>query len=236
MKKLFILIALFVSITTFAQENGQNLLVFELFTSQGCSSCPSADRLLDEVKKKHENVIVLSYHVDYWNRLGWKDPFSSKKYSDYQRKYGIKFGSRSIYTPQLVVNGKEHFTGSNHYRTDAAFKKYSEYYGSNTIELEEINQKGGAVHFEYKINGKEANIVTFALVVAERITDIKRGENRNLTLKNTNIVANRIVKQENSGTVSISLPDWIIEKDKLSIIGYTQDESLEIKGVVHKAI
>ena len=79
------------------------VILLELFTSQGCSSCPSADRLLDKTLANHKNVIGLSYHVDYWNYIGWKDPFSSKVYSNYQRAYGSKFRSSSIYTPQLAV-------------------------------------------------------------------------------------------------------------------------------------
>ena len=70
-----------------------NKVVLELFTSQGCSSCPPADKLLKEVKS--EDVIVLSYHVDYWNYIGWKDPFSQKRFTDRQRQYYSKFKSKS---------------------------------------------------------------------------------------------------------------------------------------------
>ena len=95
-------------------EDFKPIVVLELFTSQGCSSCPPADALLNEVKYKYSNnqVIALSYHVDYWNYIGWKDPFSKKEFSDKQRAYSSKFYSNSIYTPQIVVNGKEHFVGS----------------------------------------------------------------------------------------------------------------------------
>jgi hypothetical protein len=82
----------------------KNVAVLELFTSQGCSSCPPADRLLETYISK-ENVIVLSFHVDYWDRLGWKDPFSSNEYTKRQYRYASALNS-GVYTPQLVVNGE----------------------------------------------------------------------------------------------------------------------------------
>ena len=85
--------------------------VLELFTSEGCSSCPPADNLLPQLAKLDANVITLSFHVDYWNRLGWTDPFSSSDYSDRQREYSRQLNLESIYTPQLIVNGEYEFTG-----------------------------------------------------------------------------------------------------------------------------
>ncbi len=237
-KKLLLLLTCILSISLYAQENNTSAIVLELFTSQGCSSCPPADKLLDEVREqyKNQNVFVLSYHVDYWNRLGWKDPFSSEAYSDYQREYGVQFNSRSIYTPQLVVNGREHFTGSNRYKMDSALKKYAKSKAHTTITLSNIKKEEGQIQVAYQVKGDTFDIVTLVLVVSERITAIPRGENRNRTLKNTNIVVNRIVKRENSGSVSINVPDWVSEKDKLSIIAYTQDSSLKATGATQAKI
>ncbi|MEW7291666.1 DUF1223 domain-containing protein [Aquimarina sp. 2304DJ70-9] len=237
-KKLLLLLTCVLSISIYAQENNTSAIVLELFTSQGCSSCPPADKLLDEVREqyKNQNVFVLSYHVDYWNRLGWKDPFSAKAYSEYQREYGVQFRSRSIYTPQLVVNGSEHFTGSNRYKTDSALKKYAKSKTRNTITLSNIKRKEKQVHLGYEVEGDTFDRVTLALVISERITTIPRGENRNRTLKNTNIVVNRIVKRENSGRVSINIPGWVSKKDKLSIIAYTQDDVLKTTGATREEI
>ncbi len=231
-KKLLMVLTLIFSIYLNAQESQESVVLFELFTSQGCSSCPSADKLLDKIKHeyKDQNVFVLSYHVDYWNRLGWKDPFSKQEFSGYQREYGKKFGSRSIYTPQLVANGSEHFTGSNHYRTDTALQKYAKSKVSNTIQLENINRAGETIQLDYTIQGDKFNTITLALIVNERITKISRGENRDRTLKNTNIVANRVVLTNKAGEISIKIPDWVLDTDKLSIIGYTQDVFLKITG------
>ncbi len=231
-KKLLILLTSIFSIVTYAQQNNESTIVLELFTSQGCSSCPPADKLLDEIKAKYENknVFVLSYHVDYWNRLGWKDPFSSDLYSDYQRDYAEKFNSRSIYTPQLVVNGSEHFTGSNRYKAEAALDKYAKSKTTNTIAINEVKKEGTTIFLDYQIQGDDFNTVTFALVVSERITKVSRGENRNRTLKNGNIVAKRMVTKDQSGEVKITIPDWVSENDQLSVIGYTQDTFLKTTG------
>ena len=80
--------------------------VLELFTSQGCSSCPKADALLTELGQRPE-VIALAYHVDYWDYIGWPDTFGNKDHSDRQRAYATAWGSSRIFTPQLIVNGTE---------------------------------------------------------------------------------------------------------------------------------
>ncbi len=238
LQKLMMLLTLIVLIPVNAQESDKSAIVLELFTSQGCSSCPPADELLENIKEKHkdQNVVVLSYHVDYWNRLGWKDPFSSSMFSDYQRNYAQQFRSRSIYTPQLVVNGSEHFTGSDRYKADIALKKYSKASINSTILIKDIQQEPSHIVFSYRVNGESFNTITLALVVSERITNISRGENRDRTLKNTNIVANRIVKKEESGSVSLTIPDWVSENDELSIIAYTQDKTLKTTGATKLAL
>ncbi len=231
-KQLMMVLILIVSVGVNAQDIDKTPIVLELFTSQGCSSCPPADKLLDEIKKqyKNQNVFVLSYHVDYWNRLGWKDPFSSPLFSDYQREYALQFNSRSIYTPQLVINGSEHFTGSNRIKADQALKKYSSLKANTEIVLSDVKKETASITLDYKVNGGVFDNITVALVVSERITDISRGENRNRTLKNTNIVAGRIIKNADSGNISITIPEWISEKDELAVIAYTQDKSLKTTG------
>lgn len=109
MMKTGILIVVIVGLAltlSFKQNNDSySVTVVELFTSQGCSSCPSADKLLSELSKK-ENVLALSFHVSYWNYLGWKDPYSNEQYTERQRDYARVLHLRSIYTPQMIVNGK----------------------------------------------------------------------------------------------------------------------------------
>lgn len=96
---------------------GKPLGVVELFTSQGCPSCPPADRLLAELAGK-DDVIALAYHVDYWDYLGWHDTLSTKDNTERQYAYMRAFGGRSIYTPQAVINGRAHVNGASRRAVD----------------------------------------------------------------------------------------------------------------------
>lgn len=233
-KHLLILLMFTVSVTGIAQDVKTSVVVLELFTSQGCSSCPPADELLNDIKEKHINdqVFVLSYHVDYWNRLGWKDPFSTEEFSDYQRAYAQQFKSRSMYTPQLVVNGSEHFTGSDGTKAQNALKKYSSQKITNEIVFTKFKRESAGIALEYEVKGNEFKNLTLALVVSERTTKIGRGENRNRALKNTNIVATRLVETRNIGNSLLQIPDWVDSKDELFIIGYTHDKTMKITGAI----
>ena len=93
--------------------------VLELFTSQGCSSCPQADAMLEEMGERPD-VITLAYHVDYWDYIGWEDTFGAKENSQRQRDYAAAWGSSRIFTPQLVVNGECGVVGNKRDKVDAA--------------------------------------------------------------------------------------------------------------------
>src|ERR1700691_930686 len=92
-------------------------VIVELFTSEGCSSCPAADRLLSRLEQTQPvpgvQVVAIEEHVDYWNQLGWTDPFSSPQYRARQNDYAVAFHASNIYTPQMVVNGQSAFFGSD---------------------------------------------------------------------------------------------------------------------------
>ncbi|WP_075343075.1 DUF1223 domain-containing protein [Tenacibaculum agarivorans] len=232
----FLLIFLLTAIFSFSQE--KPVVVLELFTSQGCSSCPPADKVLDKIKHSADpsSVIPIAYHVDYWDYIGWKDPFASNKYTNKQRDYAQKFYSSSIYTPQLVINGDEHFVGSNEIKINRKIKQIlHRKSSSNSISISDIKTSDDKVLFSYQINGKiKKHKISYLLIIDERITSVKRGENRNRVLKNTNIVVREKSEVLNvkEGKAEIAIPKIVSKKDKLRLVVLVKDkESFITTGI-----
>lgn len=215
-------------------------VVLELFTSQGCSSCPSADVLLNKVKKQYkEEVFALSYHVDYWNYIGWKDPFSKGTYTKKQRDYNIKFNSRSNYTPQLVVNGQEHFVGSSSSKMYNRIATYKKKKAPNKVDIKNVRTSGNTVRFDYAIlgdvSGKNLKAV---LVLDERTTQVKRGENRNRTLTNSNIVVAEKYSSisSNDGSASIEIPNIVKSNEAIQLMVFVENNVYDITAAVKQHI
>ena len=172
----------------------QPVAVIELFTSQGCSSCPSADKLLaqtiNEAKKDGRNVFALSFHVDYWNRLGWADPFSAKEFSQRQNTYASQMNLNGVYTPQMVVNGSTQFVGSDEHDLKTALDKSLSIIPLVSFKTLSVNlQNNAPPQVKFSLDGMYANCnINFALVSLSETTSIKRGENGGLTLTNENVV------------------------------------------------
>lgn len=236
---LVIIIMLF-TIQPVKREPFDPVIVLELFTSQGCSSCPRADALLTKVKDKVDTkVVALSYHVDYWNYIGWIDPFSNKYNTNKQRAYGQKFLSRQMYTPQLVINGKEHIVGSNEKLLSKKLETYGKKTVTNKITLSKVEKNEGTVSFNYTIEGATENKdIRFALVIDARTTEIKRGENRNLKINNENIVINETLKniETLSGTMRLKIPDLVSINDDLRVIAIIQTKNLSITGATQQPL
>ena len=106
-----ILLSILVAAQIHAEENPRTPVIVELFTSEGCSSCPAADALLKRLSEKQEIdpalIIPLGFHVDYWDHLGWRDPWAVRSFAERQRRYAKDWGADSVYTPAVVLNGKE---------------------------------------------------------------------------------------------------------------------------------
>jgi hypothetical protein len=198
MSKLLILTLSFLSLlhSCRAQQvsDFEPVAVVELFTSEGCSSCPPADRLLAklavETGKGHKKIYTLSFHVDYWNRLGWKDPFSSSKYSDRQQQYASALRLTSVYTPQMIVNGQYELVGSDEPKLDETIARALRHKTSLTFTSLAINANDGSkitVHYELKGNPDGCQI-HFALVSKHESTAVRHGENSGRQLDHTNVV------------------------------------------------
>jgi hypothetical protein len=100
----------------------ERLVTVELFTSQGCSSCPPADAYLRELAQNHRDILALAFHVTYWNNLGWRDPFSLEAATERQYVYSRHFGKNSVFTPQMVVDGAKSLVGSDRDEAEKAIR------------------------------------------------------------------------------------------------------------------
>lgn len=173
--------------------------LIELFTSQGCSSCPPADRLLARTiaASAGKKILALSYHVDYWNRLGWTDPFSSAAFSQRQADYVAAMHLDGAYTPQMVVNGASEFVGSEEGSLKKALSKALSQNALVSFSLLKADMAAGSpIKIEYRLEGDYAGKkISFALVSLEETTSVKRGENGGSTLKNENVVRQLITQQ-----------------------------------------
>lgn len=179
-------------------SEAERLVVVELFTSQGCASCPPADAYLSEIVQR-KGVLALSQHVDYWNYMGWKDPFSSAMASKRQKSYANSLGARYVYTPQMVVDGKTQDVGSNREAIEgmlaearrAIDKKLAlRVYPGAINEVKLVLPAAPTPPKGSKEHDHVAHAATIWLVAydSSHTSEIERGENRGKTLTNYNVV------------------------------------------------
>ncbi len=201
--------------------------VLELFTSEGCSSCPPADDVLRDLAKD-SNVIALSFHVTYWNRLGWIDSFSQKIFDERQYAYGEKFHANGVYTPQAVINGSVEMVGSKKSQVSQAVKNALETPSKVTISLEKT-LKNGDINVKYTLAGdvpKDA-ILQFALVESAFATKVKRGENGGQILKHDNVVRDFEARKAatTEGVISFfPLSGWNVKN--CMVVAFVQEKGL----------
>ena len=184
---------------------GSGKVVVELFTSQGCSSCPPADQLLGELAAR-DDVIALSFHVDYWNYLGWDDPFSSVASTNRQREYRAAFGLRYIYTPQIVVGGAAQEVGSHRGKVLRAIERVRAT-RQVKVDISHPDKKTAIVSIGAgETPSGPAKVWLFAYDKSHT-TDIGRGENSGVKMVNTHVVREtREIGEWNGKDIKISLP------------------------------
>jgi hypothetical protein len=172
---------------------GSTPVLVELFTSEGCSSCPPADALLVRLGRtqpvREADVIALEEHVDYWDRLGWKDPFSSEAATARQGEYGQAFGGQQVYTPQMIVDGHAEFVGSSEGEALRAIRTASAA-PKPAVHLSWVDGDMLAIHVEPLTNATNGDTTQVVLVVAENMlhSDVKRGENAGRALEHDGVV------------------------------------------------
>ena len=214
-------LTLFSSLSIFAaaipSDEIRQHVVVELFTSEGCSSCPPADILLQKLDQTQPVpgafLIVLSEHVDYWDRLGWRDPFSSPLYSRRQEAYTRRFGLDSPYTPQVVIDGNSEALGSDAWKIRDAIRKSvtSDKFRVRIGQVFKSTRGTPAVRIQVEApHQAEKRDVRLMIALAENsaISDILRGENKGLHLSHVAVVRSLIDvgRVEPAGFFSLDVP------------------------------
>jgi hypothetical protein len=215
----------------------QRLVLLELFTSQGCSSCPPADALLGEyAASDNAHIIPLSFHVDYWNRLGWKDPFSNALFSERQQQYSRQMHLQGVYTPQVVVNGKTETVGNNRNAIQRLVAQEQAAVTHATVSINELTIGDRSMDLHYQVSGADADdLLQIALAQKKLTTNIRAGENKGVVLTNHNVVRTFLTKTPDAGkTISISLPPEFKRGDYILVIFLQNRNTLAVRAVAAK--
>mgnify|MGYP001026320485 CR=1 FL=1 len=219
-----------------AQNDG--FAVVELFTSEGCSSCPPADKLLEKIQKESngKKIYFLAFHVDYWDHLNWKDSFSSEQSTSRQQQYSSWMNRTLIYTPQFIVNGISEFGGDDARKLYSLVADALETKPAAALVLEAHANKE-QLELNYETNIIEKNTSLFvALVQKQATTEVKRGENEGRLLHHVQIVrqAHTLSLEEKQGGLVLPMPENFNTTD-WEIIGFLQDDTTGAINAATKA-
>lgn len=222
MRNLIVSLALAIFGTTAFAGEDTPLVVVELYTSEGCSSCPPADKILTKLAER-DNVLALAMHVDYWDYLGWKDQFSMAKFTDRQEYYNMVLGNRyRLVTPQMFFQGQSYVAGAKPKKIEAQLKKMGQQADKVLLNVEK--QPGG---FQISINPSDDTISIADVFVVQYkphyVTEVKAGENRGKTLKHTNIVTSWERVGEWNGQQGWVLEQSVDEGTHTAVIVQTPD-------------
>ncbi len=222
--------------------SSKGFAVIELFSSEGCSSCPPAEALMHKLIQKANAqslpVYVIEFHVDYWDYLGWKDTFAMPEYSQRQQNYRDFLKLNSIYTPQAIINGKTEMVGSDADQINSAIATELQTGSSVRIDCKTHKTGNSKIEIEYNISGNIAGCtLNFAVVESNLTTYVKKGENSHKTLTHENVarVFKSIKLNSESGKIEIDAPHVNLSESKL--ICFLQNaENMNITGVMQCAL
>jgi hypothetical protein len=202
-------------VATAGRDDAPKIVLVELFTSEGCSSCPPADALLKQVNGMQtasgQLIVGISEHVTYWNSLGWTDPFSSPAYTDRQNAYGASFGLDSVYTPQMVVNGRQQFVGSDKSRLERAIRTEQDQPQPIVLRILTTNIAGNSLTVKFSATADNAFRGTDIVAVLTDDADqssVLRGENGGRSLTHVSVARSitRVAKFQSTSEQTVQLP------------------------------
>jgi hypothetical protein len=213
-----------VNAATIYSSTDKRISLLELYTSEGCSSCPPADRWLSKLKKDKrlwKEFIPVAFHVDYWNYIGWDDRFSSAKYSQRQRNYARTKNLKTVYTPGFLFNGEE-------WRSFFGLRKLSpDTSGSvGTLIIKIDKQRLDATYVPLNLKNTKLKL-NIALLGFDLVTEVRAGENRGKQLKHDFVVlgySNIVMSSTKQGyTISSDLPDASTTAPRLGIVAWVSE-------------
>jgi hypothetical protein len=230
-----------------AATSAPGFAVVELFTSEGCSSCPPADDVLAELTSAAEKtgraVYTLAFHVNYWDNRDWRDPFSSTFATQHQKAYAAALGGRGLYTPQMVVNGRDEFIGSQAGRARASIEAALAQVSSGRLQVN-ARAEAGRVLVDYRLSGpvKNDSALRLALIQAEGRGRIAGGENAGRSLRHVHVVRafdTLPASAAGSGKTVLNWPSDVAIADRAgaSVIAYVQERgSLHISAATQSMV
>ncbi|MFR9775568.1 DUF1223 domain-containing protein [Micromonospora sp. MS34] len=210
---------------------GDGFALVELFTSQGCNSCPPAEDLLSEIARdardRGQPVYALGFHVDYWDYLGWVDPFGSEAHTLRQEAYARALGSGGLYTPQMIVNGAVEFVGSDRRQASSAITSALTAAAPTPLTLSVEDAHGGhRVVVDYQAERPpERAVLNVAVVERGLENEVPRGENAGRRLRQDNVVRAFTSADLNltRGRVELQVPQDL-DPRHASVVGYVQND------------
>jgi hypothetical protein len=201
------------------------IAVVELFTSEGCSSCPPADALLGDEAHANPRVYALAFHVDYWDDLGWRDRFASHDYTARQSAYSRSFGTSTVYTPEMIVGGTDAFAGSDRRRAEASIERALAHPAPVQLSVRARAAGPHDMTIEFEAPGAPSDaVVGIAVVQHDATTNVRRGENAGRTLQHTNVVRAFTAVRLGASPVSLPRPESLRPSEG-EIIGFVQKAS-----------
>jgi hypothetical protein len=193
--------------------SGAPVAILELFTSEGCSSCPPADAMLRQVHLRQaasgQLIVGISEHVTYWNHLGWKDPYSAEVSTARQEAYAERLSAQGPYTPQMVLNGRAEFVGGDGAKLDRALREDA-HQSHATLQMLSHSIEGGTLHLRFALSGMERKPLEIVAVITDDAdqTNVARGENSGRTLMHVAVarLLTRVATVRENGEQSVQAP------------------------------